>query len=363
MTKNEKRFLLATGLTVAGFFILFYRFAAIFLPLFIALILAYLLNPLVTALSSRGLRRWLAVPLVFLFVAGSFALLALVIAISVKNEFSAVQLNLPGYATYLYGIIPAEVKGYLGIETQEMAYYQLNQLLAGLKEISFGLVREGASMVTHAFASTLSLVLVLLGYVVTPVYLYYFLMDLPELKLALVRLVPGQLRAPLGAKASEIHEVLGAFVRGQLSVCAILAVLYSAGLYLIGIDLAIMIGVTAGIAFIIPYLGTLIGITLSIAMAFLKFHDLLHPLLCLLWIVLVQALEGSIVTPKLVGDKVGLHPIVAMLALLIGGDLFGILGMLLAVPVAAILKVFSRSLLDCYRGSSWFRGYDVGSDH
>jgi predicted PurR-regulated permease PerM len=362
MTQKEKLFLIAAGLITAGCFAFIYRFAAIFLPLFIALILAYLLNPLVSALTARGVRRWLAVPMVFLAVGGLLALLVLLIVVSLKNELSAVQLNLPGYVDYLYGVIPAEVKRYLGIETPDKAYLQLNQALAGLKDVSLDLVRQTAALVSRAFASTLSLVLVLLGYVVTPVYLYYFLMDLPEMKSALAGLVPAQLTGPLEEKVSEIHEVLAAFVRGQLSVCAILAVLYSGGLFSIGIDLAIMIGVTAGLAFIIPYLGTVVGIALSVTMAFLKFHDFLHPLLCLGWFGLVQALEGSIITPKLVGDKVGLHPIVAMVALLVGGDLFGILGMLLAVPVAAILKVFFRSLQEYYRGSAWFRGYDVGSD-
>lgn len=169
-------------------------------------------------------------------------------------------------------------------------------------------------------------------------------------------LVPGQYRQQVRASAGEINDVLSAFVRGQLTVCAILAVLYSAGLYLIGIDLAILIGTLAGATFIIPYVGTILGITLSMTMALLKFHDLLHPLLCLGWFVLVQALEGALITPRLVGDKVGLHPVITILALLIGGQLFGILGMLLAVPFTAVVKVLSASFLENYRNSSYCKG-------
>ena len=137
--------------------------------------------------------------------------------------------------------------------------------------------------------------------------------------------------------------------------------LYSIGLYFIGIDLAIAIGTLAGITFIIPYVGTIIGIVLSIIMAFLKFHDILHPLLCLGWFILVQALEGAVITPKIVGDTVGLHPLVAIIALLIGGQMFGIMGMLLAVPVTAVLQVFLRSLADYYRNSDFYRGPDEGT--
>jgi predicted PurR-regulated permease PerM len=157
------------------------------------------------------------------------------------------------------------------------------------------------------------------------------------------------------ARSREISGILSAFVRGQLLVCAILAVLYSIGLSLIGIDLAVVVGTLAGITFIIPYVGTLLGIALSTLLALLKFHDLLHPLLCLGWFVIVQALEGALITPKIVGDRVGLHPVLTILALLIGGQLFGIAGMILAVPAAAVLKVFVGMLRETYLASGYFR--------
>jgi predicted PurR-regulated permease PerM len=168
--------------------------------------------------------------------------------------------------------------------------------------------------------------------------------------------IPERYRSVYNEKLGEIDAVLRGFIRGQLSVCAILAVLYSIGLYFIDIDLAIAIGTLAGITFIIPYVGTIIGICLSVVMALLKFHDMLHPLLCLGWFCLVQTLEGMVITPKIVGDTVGLHPLVAIIALLIGGQMFGIMGMLLAVPATAVLQVFLRSLAAWYRESDFYRG-------
>jgi predicted PurR-regulated permease PerM len=211
-------------------------------------------------------------------------------------------------------------------------------------------------LIQQAFSSTIGLILTILGYLIIPVYLFYLLADLPRLKAFLESFIPERYRDAYNAKLSEVDRVLAGFIRGQLSVCAILAVLYSIGLYLIGIDLAIAIGTLAGFAFIIPYVGTIIGIVLSLVMALLKFHDILHPLLCLGWFGLVQSLEGMVITPRVVGNTVGLHPLVTLVVLLIGGQLFGLMGMLLAVPVAAVLRVFLISLAGWFRNSEFYRG-------
>ena len=333
-----------------------YSLSTIFLPVFIALILAYLLEPLVIPLEKKGINRTLAIFVVFagfiLLIVGSVDFLV----VALKKEFSDVQINLPAYAARLYDVIPLSVKTYLEIETPDKAYLQLVKGLDTLKGISFDLFKESFTFVTRAFASTLAFLLAILGYLITPVYLYYFLKDLPKLKKVSFDLVPCRLRDGLRDRLAEVDGILSAFIRGQLSVCAILAVLYSIGLYFIGIDLAIVIGTLAGITFIIPYVGTVLGILLAVSMALLKYHDLFHPVLCICWFALVQAAEGGIITPKIVGDKVGLHPVVTILALFIGGQLFGIIGMFLAVPITAALKVAMRELMTYYRTTYFFTG-------
>ena len=335
---------------------LFYCQSAIFLPLVIALILAYIINPLVLMAEKLGICRTLSIALVF---CGTVVILAAFIAFfvtSIGAELRNVRINLPEYADHLYGFIPQQVKVYFGIETPEKIYQQINAVMDSLRGASTDIIREGLIFLKNAFASTLSFILAFLGYLLTPIYLFYFLMDLPKMNASLRELVPERHREHLAEKLGEIHELLSAFVRGQLSVCAILAVLYSLGLYFIDIDLAIVTGTLAGITFIIPYFGTILGILLSMILAALKFHDILHPLLCLGWFGIVQGLEGGIITPRIVGEKVGLHPIVTILAILIAGQLFGILGMLLAVPVVAVLKVGLCSFLDYYRSSLFFKG-------
>jgi predicted PurR-regulated permease PerM len=218
------------------------------------------------------------------------------------------------------------------------------------------LLKPLLAFLQKAFSSTIGLILAILGYLIIPVYLFYLLADWSQLKRFVDSFVPERFQCTYREKLGEVDTVLSGFIRGQLSVCAILAVLYSIGLYFIGIDLAIAIGTLAGITFIIPYVGTIIGIVLSVGMAFLKFHDMLHPLLCLGWFGLIQGLEGMVITPRVVGSSVGLHPLVAIVALLIGGQIFGLMGMLLAVPVTAVLQVFLRSLSIYYRNSEFYRG-------
>jgi predicted PurR-regulated permease PerM len=243
----------------------------------------------------------------------------------------------------------------LGIETPEKLYESISDIERHLRSLSFNVVREALGFISTAFTSTIAFILAVVNYFVIPVYLIYLLLDFPKVGPAVAELVPPAYRGTFRDRLDEIDGVLSAFVRGQLSVCAILAVLYSIGLYFIGIDLAFAIGVFSGVTFIVPYLGTILGILLSVLMAGLKFHDLLHPLLCLGWILLVQAAEGWIITPNLVGNRVGINPVMALLALLLFGQLFGLLGMLIAVPVVAVLKILGKMVLEMYRDSSFYR--------
>lgn len=353
--KENYPFIVAVVLVLAGV-ALAWSLSSIFLPILLALILAYVLNPAVSWLEGKRVPRVVAIVFVMAaIVLGCIGVVAF-FAGSIQNELAAVQINLPEYANRLYGLIPEKVKIYLEIETPEKLSSRFELIVNELRGISFDIVREAYAFLKTAFTSTLGVILTVVGYFITPVYLYYFLADFPRFREGFLKLVPERSRDWITGLGCEIDGVLSAFVRGQLSVCAILAVLYSIGLSLIGIDLAIVIGSLSGILFIIPYVGTVFGIVVSMIMAFLKFHDLLHPLLCLGWFVIVQAIEGAVITPAIVGNRVGLHPVVAIIALFIGGQWFGIFGMLLAVPVAAVLKVFLRHLTEWYLTTTYYRG-------
>jgi predicted PurR-regulated permease PerM len=348
--------LLVAGLIALFSVIIVVYLDSVFFPLFVALLFAFLFDPLVAPLVRLGVNRPFAIAMVFLLILITGAGLGTFFVSSLASEFSSVRINLPEYAGRIYEVIPSPVKVYLDIETPAKVYGHIDHGLETLRGASMDIVRETLLVVRKAFSSTLSFILVLLGYCIIPVYLYYFMKDLPLLRERTLSFIPERYRDRIAAGAREIHDILSAFVRGQLAVCAILAILYSAGLFAIGIDLALLIGTTAGIAFIIPYFGTILAIVFSTLMAALKFHDLVHPLLCLGWIALVQGFEGAVITPRIVGEKVGLHPVVVIVALMIGGEVAGIFGMLLAVPVTAVLNVFFRALVESYRQSEFFTG-------
>lgn len=355
MSKNTKILIVTAFLLIISAVALIYYSSAVFLQLFIAFALAYLLNPMVEFLERKGVKRFYGIMIVFSLTVMLCAGFATFFVFSITHEIANMQINLPAYAQHLYEITPASIKEYMGIETPDKLTLQMNLLLQQAQNAAPDLLKPVMAFLQKALSSTVAVLITLLGYLIIPVYLFYLLFDLPRIKAFVESFIPERYIPGYTARVAEIDTVLSGFVRGQLLVCAILAVLYSIGLYFIDIDLAIAIGTLAGITFIIPYLGTIIGICLSVVMALLKFNDILHPLLCLGWFGFVQLIEGSIITPKVVGSTVGLHPLVAIVSLLIGGQLFGIIGMLLAVPVTAVLQVFLRSLAAYYRTSEFYQ--------
>lgn len=341
-----------------------YVIRSVAVPFLLALILAYFLDPSVDFLERRRIPRSAAIVLVFaVFILVAGTLLAFIIPI-LKKEFLLIQRSLPGYAESLYRLIPKPFLQGLGIAGGQDLQGLLSRLLAGVKTLSFDVVHQVVIFLSRAFSSTFGLLLAILGYFIIPVYLFYLLRDFDRMKETAVVLVPPRFRENVLALGREVDEALGGFIRGQLSVCLVLALLYSLGLTVIGVDLAVVIGIGAGLAFIIPYLGTILGVSIAGVLAVVKFHDVLHPALVIGWFVLVQALEGTVITPRLVGNRVGLHPVVIILAVLIGGQLFGFFGLLLAVPTAASGRILLRHGLEAYRTSTFFiRSAPVGETH
>jgi predicted PurR-regulated permease PerM len=316
----------------------------------VALLLVYLLSPSVAWLQTKGVPRWIGsfIALFFSFVAllgVTFVLVPLIIGeiriffeeaprylTSLKDYFiflgDRVGLDLPDDSEELAGLIAERAKDYVP---------QTAKSIAGL--------------ISSVFQSTVRLVAVVFLVILVPIFSYYLLVVLTDVKRQLLDYVPPYIRDPVLVKLGEIDRVLSGFIRGQIIVSLILAVLYSLGFVLVGIDLAIVIGTMGGLLFIIPYFGTWLALILATIMAIVKFGDFLHPLYIWGWVAIVQAFEGYILTPRIVGGAVGLHPIIYIFAMIIGGSLFGFVGLLAAVPVTAIAKVFLVSGLEAYRRS------------
>ena len=209
-----------------------------------------------------------------------------------------------------------------------------------------GLTRSGLSLITAVFNLTL-----------VPVVAFYLMRDWDIMVEAILDLVPKAWQENISLMVSEADDVLGAFIRGQMLVMLAQAVIYSAGLWLVGLNFAVILGTVAGLASIIPYAGAVIGIGASLAVAWFQFGG---ELTSLLWVAAVfgfgQTVESLLLTPVLIGDRIGLHPVAVIFALMAGGQLAGFTGVLLALPVAAVLFVFFRHAIGYYRRSETYQG-------
>ena len=214
-----------------------------------------------------------------------------------------------------------------------------------------GITKALGQVVSSVFTSTISILAAIFQVLLIPIIAYYLLVSFENIKSGAIELLPLYTRDAIITKFREIDQVLASFVRDQLTIALMMAVLYSFGFMVIGIDLALVLGIISGLLFIVPYLGTMVALIFGPIMAFAKFGDVIHVLYVLFWIGGVQAFESYVLTPRIVGQAVGLHPVVYIIALIVGGNLFGFVGMLVAIPVAAVLRVLLLTLLEEYKRS------------
>lgn len=230
----------------------------------------------------------------------------------------------------------------------------LNSIGNYMKGLSPDVISMILAWLSSAFKSTISYVIALLGFLIMPFYIFYMLRDFEKLKTIVWYYIPPKQRNWFDIKWDEIDYVLSAFLRGQLILCIIMTILYSISLYVIGVELSFLIGVIAGAAFLVPFMGLVVGISLGATMALLQFQDFWHPLYVITAFAAVQILEAYWITPKLIGSRIGLHPVITLISILVWGELLGLFGVLIAVPLTAVLKVFLKSIADAYRSSPIF---------
>ncbi|MCE3003025.1 MAG: AI-2E family transporter [Xanthomonadaceae bacterium] len=336
MTDTQKWQLLAAIAVLCG---LLYWLSPVLTPFAVAALLAWLGDPLVDRLERRRLSRTAAVSVVFGAMTLGLVLVLLVLVPLLEAQISRLIDKLPQVVAWVNTVVlpwVAERTGY--------SLDQLNpqQLIDALREHWRQAGGVAATVLTSVSKSGLAIV----GFVGTlaliPVVAFYFLRDWDDMLSRLRALLPRPLEPTVSTFARESDEVLAAFLRGQLSVMIALGMVYTTGLMLVGLDLAVLIGMLAGVVSFVPYLGIIVGGGAALIAAAVQFQDWLHPGLVLLVFVVGQMLEGFVLTPWLVGDRVGLHPVAVIFAILAGGQLFGFLGVLLALPVAAVLMVALR---------------------
>lgn len=316
-----------------------YLLAPILTPFLLAAGLAYLCDPLVDRLERVHVPRSLGTLLVMLGLLLSLAILLAILAPLAQAQFQQLMGQVPGLVGWVEKTLLPWVSQTLGIDLQHDQALITGWLWDHVSDLA-GL-GAGLPRITQGGMAVLS---VLTGLLLTPVVMFYLLRDWDRVLTALADWIPDPLRPRVIAIMSEVDMVLAEFVRGQLGVIAIMCLLYSLGLWLIGLDYALAVGVIAGVLVFVPYLGTLVGVLLGTLAAWTQFGD--FAALIQVWAVFAvgQLLEGMAITPWLVGERVGLHPVVVIFALMAFGHLFGFFGVLLAIPAAAALLVALRHL-------------------
>ena len=335
---------------------LLYLLHGILSPFLVGILLAYLGDPLVDRLERMGLSRTAGVAVVFaLFSLVLLAMLLVLIPMLAKQLVRLYEVA-PQMLDWLQHVALPWVQVKLGLADGFWKFDKLKTAISAHMGQTTDIVGMVLSQVT---ASGLALVGWLANLVLIPVVGFYLLRDWDLMMARLRSLLPRQREPQVVELAGECHEVLGAFVRGQLLVMLALGVIYAAGLMLVGLELGLLIGLLAGLAAIVPYMGFIIGIGAAMVAGLFQFGGDPYPLLAIAAVFMVgQALEGMVLTPWLVGDRIGLHPVAVIFAILAGGELFGFTGVLLALPAAAVIMVLLRHVHDFYKKSDMY-GEDI----
>jgi predicted PurR-regulated permease PerM len=334
--------------------VLFAWSSALF-PLLAGFLLAYLTHPVASYFERHKMPRILGFFLIVLVLAAVLVVILFVFIPALINELVVIGDKLPSWQEVMQERIDpllADVRtrfprAFALLQTRLNVWAQTT-----LPSLADRLVdRLGA-----ALGSALGVAGTLLNLVLIPVIAAYLTVDFRRFIETLRRLVPRPVLPTVELVVGDVHGVLSAFVRGQLLVSLTLALMYTGGLLLVRAPLALVIGPLAGLLSLVPYLGLVVGAGSSFLLAFFEYQDLLHPMAALAVFLVAQSIEGWVLTPALLGRSVGLHPVWVLVSLLVGGELFGIPGIIVAVPVAAALRVVIRHAIRAYRASTFYQG-------
>lgn len=336
------------GIAAALFLAVLWFFGNVMVPFLVGGAIAYFLDPVADRLERLGLSRVMATSLISIFALLVVVLLVLSVIPTLVSQLTALINAAPDIAHRMQMFLVDRFPQ-LSDETST-----IRQTLAQLASV---IQSKGGELANGLLNSALSVISAVVFIVVVPVVAFYLLLDWDSMVARIDALVPRDHTATVRSLALQIDTVLAGFVRGQVSVCLILGTYYSVALMLAGLQFGLIVGAIAGTITFIPYVGALIGGALALGLALFQFWgDWLSIGLVAAIFVVGQFLEGNVLTPKLVGKSVGLHPVWLLFALSGFGSVFGFVGMLVAVPMAAAIGVLTRFGISQYQASLLYRG-------
>ena len=323
-------------------------------PFLVAALLAYLFDPLINRLQQRKVPRTIAVALVLAGLTLLLVMLLLLLVPMLEHQIVWLVKQFPYYLDVLQLQLPIWAER-LGVDPALFNIAALKQLV--LENLGKTVAKSGGiamALFTSVTSSGMAIVAWLANVLLIPVVLFYLLRDWDVLLARIDEFLPRGYQPLVKQLATESDQVLGGFLRGQLSVMLALALIYSLGLWMAGLKLALLIGMLAGLVSFVPYLGFIVGIIAASVAMLLQTHELMSLLPIFIVFGVGQMLESMLLTPWLVGDRIGLHPVAVIFAVMAGGQLFGFVGVLLALPTAAVLAVLLRYVHRRYKSSTLY---------
>lgn len=333
------------GLVALALFVwLLFLLSHLLVPFFIAAFLAYMGDPVVERLQRVGIARIVGVLIVFIIFIVIIVFLAFLVIPKIQEQLNMLIRVMPSFIDWgqkvMFQLVDgrANIKAFINPDHLKQA---VSSQLGHISTLMNWLLRT----ITHSGIAVIDFLIRLL---LIPVVTFYLMRDWPKLKSSLCLLIPRSKEDTVVSLAREADTVLAAFLKGQLFVMIVLAIIYSIGLSLVGLNFALILGVIIGLISIVPYLGSIVGVILAVTIAVFQFNGLGPVVWVLIVFVIGHILEGMVLTPWLIGGRIGLHPVAVIFSVSAGGVLFGFFGVLLALPVATVVMVFVRYYRDRY---------------
>ncbi len=350
--KNKNLLLISFAVTL-GICVVLYFSHRVVAPFFIAFALAYLLDPLVDRLVSFKFSRTLSVLVLmlafFFLMLGAGVLLVPIFSMQAEN----LAKNIPTYIGIFQGWFRPILDMISGLDPEKVEGF-VNEGLSRFGELPMKVLQFSGKFIWGSISNLFNIILMFANLVIIPVVMFYLLRDFDSINEKLLKLAPPRFQEKTRDIVLEIDQVLSRFVRGQLVVAGLMGTMYSIGLFLCDTPMSLSLGMMAGLINLVPYLGLVLGFVPSALLTYMHTQEWM-PVLAVAGVFgVAQVLEGMVITPRVVGDNIGLHPVAVILAVLLGGELFGLAGMILGVPGVAVLNVLMSRGIAQYKSSSLY---------
>lgn len=320
-------------------------------PFLISFVFAYLLQPIIETNCKRsGLPRSIITFLVFVVFSGIVVMLVVLVFPVIYQQITVFLAKIPQYKSDFEEIVLTWSSSLDKIDPEIAG--KVSDFMQNFVDSVFSVF---ASFVNHIWQYTLATINFVAITALVPIILYYFLRDWPQMTKGVESILPVHGKSKMRQIVTSINELLSAYIRGQLNICLVLTIYYVMGLHIIGLDLALLLGILSGFIIIIPFVGILISFLLAMISCYFNFGTGNELLYVFLLYGLGHILEAYILSPKIIGDRIGLHPVWVIFAVFAAGSLFGFLGVLFAIPIAGIVKVFIGYIIDCYKASDIYK--------